>query len=105
MIARIWTGRTRVEDADTYLRYMEETGVREHRRTSGNRGSWVLRRRDGEEAEFQVISLWESTESVKAFAGEDFERAVYFPEDDRYLLEKTPTVDHYEIFGAVDGDV
>ncbi len=102
MIARTWTGRTRAEDADAYLRYLEETGPPQQRRTPGNRGSWILRRPDGDEAEFQVISLWESEDHIKAFAGEDIEVAVYYPEDERYLLEMTPNVIHYEIFGAED---
>ncbi len=104
MIARVWIGRTRAEDADAYLRYLERTGPPKQRRTAGNRGSWILRRVDGDEAEFQVISLWESEDHVKAFAGEDVERAVYFPEDERFLLKMTPTVRHYEIFGALENE-
>ncbi len=103
MIARVWTGRTRAEDADAYLRYLESTGPPAQRKTPGNRGSWVLHRTDGDEAEFQVISLWESEDAIRAFAGEDVERAVYFPEDERYLLEMTPGVIHYQIRGAEGG--
>ena len=104
MIARVWIGRTRADDAEAYLRYLERTGPPQQRRTAGNRGSWILRRVDGDEAEFQVISLWESQDHIRAFAGEDVERAVYFPEDERYLLEMTPTVAHYEIFGAFEDE-
>ena len=100
MIARVWSGRTRAEDAEDYLRYVAETGMRNQRRTPGNRGSWILRRRLGEEAEFQVISLWESEQHVKAFAGDAPEKAVYYPEDERFLLEMSPEVTHYEVFGA-----
>lgn len=100
MIARIWTGRTRVEDEETYLRYVEETGIVGLRGTAGNRGAWVLRRRDGAEAEFKVLSLWESMDGIRAFAGDDFERAVYYPLDERYLLEKEPKVVHFDLFGS-----
>lgn len=102
MIARVWTGRTRAEDADAYLRYVEETGAAQQRATPGNRGSWILRHVDGKEAEFQVISLWESEDHIRAFAGEDVERAVYYPEDERYLLEMSPAVAHYEVFGTAE---
>lgn len=44
-----------------------------------------------------VISLWESMDAIRAFAGERPEKAVYFPEDERYLLELEPEVRHYEI--------
>ena len=103
MIARVWTGRTRAEDADAYLAYVEETGGNRLRATPNNRGAWILRRLGGREAEFTVISLWDCEDHVKAFAGEDVLRAVYYPEDERYLLELTPEVLHYEIFGAQEG--
>ena len=51
-------------------------------------------------AEFLVLSFWESMEAVRGFAGDDVEAAVSYPEDDRYLLEREPTVAHYEV--AVD---
>ena len=97
MIARLWFGRTKAEDYDAYLAYLEESGVAELRRTPGNRGVMVLRRLDGEEAEFGVMSFWDSVEDVKAFAGEDVYVARYFPDDKRFLLEFTPRLKHYEV--------
>lgn len=97
MIARVWFGRTRAEDYDAYLAYLEESGVAALKGTAGNRGVMVLRRRDGEEAEFGVISFWDSIDDVKAFAGEDVDVARYFPEDERYLLELTPKLKHFEV--------
>jgi heme-degrading monooxygenase HmoA len=97
VIARVWFGRARAEDYDAYLAYLEESGVAELRRTKGNRGVMVLRRIEGDEAEFGVVSLWNSLEDVKAFAGEEVDVARYFPEDERYLLEETPRLKHYEV--------
>jgi heme-degrading monooxygenase HmoA len=97
LIARIWRGVTRAEHVDEYLDYLERTGLGEYRDTPGNVGVTALRRVIGDRAEFVLISYWESMDAVRAFAGEDPERAVYYPEDDRYLLEKTPTVDHFEV--------
>lgn len=97
MIARLWFGSTRAEDADAYVDYLERTGVATHRATPGNRGSLVLRRRRDERAEFLVLSLWESEEAIAAFAGEEIGRAVYFPEDERFLIERRDEIDHYEI--------
>ena len=97
MIARVWFGRTKAEDYDTYLAYLEESGVAELKQTPGNRGVMVLRRLDGEEAEFGVVSFWDSAEDVKAFAGEDVEVARYFTEDERFLLEFTPRLKHFEV--------
>ena len=97
MIARIWRGRTRAEHADEYAEYVNKTGVTEQRGTPGNHGSMVLRRVDGDEAEFLVVSLWESWDAVRAFAGERPEVAVYYPEDESFLLELEPEVCHYEV--------
>ncbi len=96
MIARIWFGRTRAEDDEAYLGYIEGDPMRELRATPGNQGVMVLRRKDGDETEFGVLSLWDSIEDVKAFAGEDVDVARYFPEDDRFLLELPPRLKHYE---------
>ena len=97
MIARIWWGRTKAEDSDAYLAYMEETGIAELKATPGNQGVMVLRRTEGDAAEFGIMSFWDSLESVKAFAGEVVDVAVYYPEDERFLLEFTPTLKHYEV--------
>jgi len=97
MIARIWRGLTPAAKAGEYLTYLEATGLHEYRATPGNRGVRVLRRIDDEQAEFLLISLWDDYAAIRAFAGDDFERAVYYPEDDAYLLHKEPTVSHYEV--------
>ena len=100
MIARIWRGVVRLEDADEYAGYIAETGFAEYGKTAGNRGAWMLRRDEGERTEFLTFTLWDSVEAVKAFAGEDYEAAVLYPEDERYLIEHDPKVKHYEV---VDG--
>ena len=97
MIARMWFGRTKAEDHDAYLAYLEESGVAELKRTPGNRGVMVLRRFEGDETEFGVVSFWDSLEDVKAFAGEDVDVARYFPADERFLLEFTPKLKHFEV--------
>ena len=44
-----------------------------------------------------LLSLWESLDAVKAFAGEDYEKGVYYPEDDRYLVERDEKSSHWEV--------
>lgn len=100
MIARSWRGITREADKDTYFEYLQKTGLPDYAKTKGNRGVWVLRRvRDGI-AEFLLISLWDSYDAIRAFAGPDFEKAVYYPEDKKFLLELEPNVSHYEVLSA-----
>ncbi len=97
MIARQWIGETLELHADIYGKYLEETGVKEIKATKGNQGVWLMRRvRDGR-AEFMVISMWDALESIKAFAGHEYENAVYYPEDKKYLLSLSPHVSHYEV--------
>jgi heme-degrading monooxygenase HmoA len=97
MIARIWHGRTRAEHADKYLDYLKETGVPGYRAVAGNLGVRVLRRITEEDADFLVLSLWESMDAVHGFAGDDLEKAVYYPRDREYLVELEPNVGHYEV--------
>jgi heme-degrading monooxygenase HmoA len=97
MIARIWKGAVRSDDSDDYVRYMRETGVAEYAATPGNRGVWMLRRAVGQRTEFVMFTLWESLDAVKAFAGDDYEQAVFYPQDDRFLIERDLTASHYEV--------
>ena len=100
MIARIWRGTVRVGDADAYYAYLERTGLKQYAATPGNRGVYALRRIAEDQCEFLLLTLWDSWEAIKAFAGPDCEKAVYYPEDDKFLLDRGPQVMHYELMSA-----
>jgi len=100
MIARIWRGITRESDKDTYFEYLQKTGLKEYAEVPGNRGVWTLRRVYDGKAEFTLLTLWDSWGAIKAFAGPDYEKAVYYPEDKRFLLEMEPNVAHYEVLSS-----
>jgi heme-degrading monooxygenase HmoA len=101
MIVRTWRGATRTADADRYVDYIDGTGLRAYSETPGNLGSLILRRRvegAGEPVtEFLVISFWESEDAVKGFAGDNPTVAVFYPEDDAFLVRRDVTVDHYDV--------
>src|SRR5262245_46819825 len=97
MIARIWRGATRAEDAETYLDYLHQTGLNEYRETPGNRGVLALRRVIDGRAEFFLLTLWESEEAIRRFAGDDIGKAVFYSEDERFLIAKDEHVDHFEV--------
>jgi heme-degrading monooxygenase HmoA len=99
VIARTWRGWTKPEDADAYLEYVEETGGRAARETPGNQGYYVLRRDDGDRTEFLTMSLWESLDAIRAFAGDDLEVVFYPDGTDRFLVDRETFVTHYEIAG------
>jgi len=97
MIARIWRGVVRSEDAAEYVEYVRETGIEHYRSTPGNSGAWILHRPIDDLTEILTFSLWESMDAVRAFAGDDPSQAVYYPEDDRFLVERSAVVEHYDV--------
>ncbi len=97
MIARIWHGKTPAAMGEAYFEYIQESGVKAFRETKGNQGAFVLRRVSGDVAEFLTVSLWDSYDAIRAFAGAEFEKARYFPKDRDFLLEFEPNVAHYEV--------
>jgi heme-degrading monooxygenase HmoA len=99
VIARIWRGAVRASDADVYGQYIRDTGLAGYAATPGSRGAWLLRRTNGDRTEFVTFTLWESLEAVKGFAGDDYETPVYYPEDDRFLIERDEICAHYEVEG------
>jgi heme-degrading monooxygenase HmoA len=103
MIARTWAGATRAADADAYLDYLHATGLAEYRATPGNRGVLALRRIAGDRAEFLLVTLWDSEEAIRRFAGEDMDRAVFYSEDERYLIAHDERARHYEVVFQGDG--
>jgi heme-degrading monooxygenase HmoA len=97
VVVRTWRGWTRAEDADRYVAYLRDTGLSEYRATPGNRGAWILRRVVGESCEFVTVSVWDSLDDVRGFAGDDVERAVFYPEDDDFLVDRELVVHHWEL--------
>ena len=61
----------------------------------------MLRRDDGGETEFLTLSMWESRDAIKAFAGEDIEAAVLYPEDEKFLLGGESSIAHYDVVDQV----
>lgn len=98
MIARIWRGWVGTDRAAEYVDYIVGTGIAEYRQTPGNLGAQMLTRDLGDgRTEVLTLSWWESLDSIRGFAGDDIEVAVYYPEDDEYLIDREMTVTHYEV--------
>jgi hypothetical protein len=89
VIARVWRGATRAADAEAYAAYVEQC-------LDGER-ALVLQRVDGDRADIATIIYFESLVVVREFAGDDIERARFYPEDERYLVERDLTVTHYDV--------
>jgi hypothetical protein len=99
-VMRTWTGAIRTEDRDEYRDYILRTGLDGYRKTPGNIDAWMLYRDRGDgTTEVVTVSLWESREVISGFAGEDIDAARFYPEDDRYLVERDVQVKHYDVVG------
>ena len=97
MIARIWKGETPASKADQYFDFLKVTGIKDYRGTKGNQGVLVLRRIREGRSEFLLLTLWDSWDAILQFAGDDVEKAFYYPEDPDYLLTMEPQVEHYQV--------
>ena len=98
MITRIWHGKTKAKHANSYLKFLKETGLKEYLATKGIASAKILRRVEGDVCHFCTVSEWVDLESIKRFAGDEYEKARYYSEDNEYLLEFEETVEHYETF-------
>lgn len=96
-IARTWSGATRATDADAYLKYLRRTGLKEYAETPGNEGIVCLLRLDGGHAEFTILTLWEDRRAIETFAGPDAARAVFYPEDEAFLVRRDERAGHHEV--------
>jgi heme-degrading monooxygenase HmoA len=103
MIARIWHGKTRKENFEEYTEFLKNKAIPDYKKTIGFKGLTFLRRIEGDIAHFNLVTYWENFEVIKNFAGQDFEKAKYYSEDDEFLLEFEKKVIHYEVF-AMEND-
>ena len=95
-VVRVWRGVIRTQERDEYVEYVERTGMGEYRATPGNLDAWILTRDLGDgTTEILTVSRWESMNAVREFAGADVDAAVYYPEDDDFLVHRDETVRHY----------
>ena len=96
-ILREWRAEIRRALKEEYLAYVNATGIAGYRRALGNFGAVVaVRDIDAERSEIITLSWWKDEASIKGFAGDDITRARYYPEDDRFLLTRPQTVQHYD---------
>ena len=97
MIMRIWRGKVPSRKAGDYRAYLDRTGLAEYRKTPGNLGVFATNCALGDVTELALVTFWDSIESIQKFAGPDIDTAVYYPEDDQYLLYREPKVEHYDV--------
>lgn len=100
MIARKWHGAVPAEKAQDYHTYLLTTGLKDYAAIKGNRGVFLFKRIEGGIAHFETLTFWDDYTAIKRFAGADYGKARYYPEDKNYLLEFEENVVHYEVLEA-----
>ena len=85
------------QKADDYFGLMESVAVPDYRAAPGNHGAYALRRDEGGSTDVLMISVWDSTDDIRAFAGEPIDAAKYYDFDTEFLEELEPRVAHYAI--------
>lgn len=97
MIVRIWRGQATIENADAYRRHVTQSVFPSLTRVRGHRGAYLLERETAGRIEFLAVTLWESIEAVRGFAGKDVECAVVEPEAKAVLADFDSFVRHYDM--------
>lgn len=97
MVARVWRGWTKAEDADAYEKLLREVVYPGLQTIDGYLGGYILRYDSKHETEFVAMNLFESLDAVKAFAGPDYDIPVFEPEARRLLSKVEPIARHYAV--------
>ena len=97
-LMRLWHGKVAIEKADEYEKFMVEKAAPDYSSVDGLLKLYFQRKNERDLAHFLLVTIWDSLESVKKFAGDNPEIAKYYPEDDYFLLEKEELVSMYQVF-------
>jgi heme-degrading monooxygenase HmoA len=95
----MWHGRVPTAKAKEYRDFTNRTAIPDYQAVPGNISVHILERQESDVTHFITLTFWKDLESIRAFAGDDVERAKYYPEDKDFLLEFEPKVVHYEVVG------
>ncbi len=97
MIARIWKAQAEAARVKDYVAHFETRVFPELRQIMGFQGVYVLEHALADVTEIQVVTLWESMEAIREFAGEQVDQAVVEPEAQAVLQSFDTTVSHHEV--------
>jgi heme-degrading monooxygenase HmoA len=97
MIARVWRCTVTNDKTGDYLEHFNHGVLPELRQIDGYKGAYILRRELDDGVELTVMTLWESMDTIRKFAGENVENAVVAPAAQAVLRTFEKTVTHHEI--------
>jgi len=76
MIVRMWHGRVPTAKADAYRAFTNGRAIPDYRSVPGNISVHILERSEGDVTHFITLTFWESLDAIRAFAGDDVEKAM-----------------------------
>jgi len=99
MVARVWRGYTSVKNAEAYETFLKTDFMPavETKKIPGYRKFQLLRKNETDEVAFITIMWFDDLEQVKAFAGEDYEKAVVHPTAQALLKRYDDRSVHFEL--------
>jgi len=97
-VMRLWHGEVAIEQADEYEKFMVERAAPDYASVDGLLNLYFQRRNESTTAHFLLVTVWDSLDAIKNFAGAEPELAKYYLEDDAFLLSKEKHVSMYETF-------
>jgi heme-degrading monooxygenase HmoA len=100
VISRHWRGISARDQADAYVNHLKAETFPALRTIPGFVRASILRRDVTNGTEFQVITVWESLDAIRAFAGEDVEVAVVPAVVREMMVEFEERASHYEVVHA-----
>ena len=98
MVARVWVGKTKIEYSKKYLNIIVERDIPNYRKTIGFIKLTFLERSDTQFTYFKLLTFWEDIDVVKNFTGPNFDKAMSYKEDKKYLVDFPGSVEHYQVF-------
>lgn len=97
MIARTWRGTATIANADAYGDHFTTKVAPHLTDIAGQQGAYLLRREVGGQVEFLAVTLWDSIETIKHFAGPNPDVAIVEPEGRAALSAFDDFAIHYEV--------
>lgn len=99
MIERHWKGIAKPEEAENYIRHLHGKTFPHLGELAGFIKASILRRPVENGVEFLVVTVWDSIESIKAFAGDAVETANVPQEARDMMVSFENNARHYEVVG------
>jgi heme-degrading monooxygenase HmoA len=97
VIVRSWHATATAEGAAAYREHFTDSVLPELQRIDGHQGAYLLRRDHDGQVELQVLTLWDSLEAIRGFAGSSPDRAVVEPVAQAALATYDTTVTHHTV--------